>query len=49
MPWLKALFVYNLRDKGTDRSDVEQGFGLVRRDFTHKPAYESFQSAVAAR
>jgi len=46
MPWLKALFVYNLRDKGTDGSDVEQGFGLVRQDFSPKPALEAFRSAV---
>lgn len=47
MPWLRSLFVYNLRDKGTDRQDVEQGFGLVRRDFNPKPAFESFRAAVA--
>jgi hypothetical protein len=47
MPWLKALFIYNLRDKGTDRQDVEQGFGLVRQDFSPKPAFEAFRTAVA--
>jgi polysaccharide biosynthesis protein PslG len=49
MPWLKALFIYNLRDKGTDPRDVEQGFGLVRRDFSPKPSFDAFRSAVAAR
>jgi hypothetical protein len=47
MPWLHALIVYNLRDKGTDPNDVEQGFGLLRRDFTPKPSYGAFRSAVA--
>ena len=46
MPWLKALFVYNLRDKGTDMRDVEQGFGLVRQDFSPKPAFDAFRTAV---
>ena len=49
MPWLRALFVYNLRDKGTDPDDVESGFGLVRRDFSEKPAFQSFRAAVAGR
>ncbi len=47
MPWLRALFVYNLRDKGTDPEDVEHGFGLVDREFRPKPAFESFRGAVA--
>jgi hypothetical protein len=47
MPWLKAMFIYNLRDKGNDPDDVEQGFGLVRQDFSPKPAYEAFRAAVA--
>ena len=46
MPWLHALIVYNLRDKGTDPNDVEQGFGLLRRDFSPKPSYGAFRSAV---
>jgi hypothetical protein len=47
MPWLKALIVYNLRDKGTDQGDVEQGFGLVKRDFRPKPSFDAFRQAVA--
>jgi len=49
MPWLRALIVYNLRDKGTDPNDVEQGFGLVRSDFSPKPSFAAFRSALAGR
>jgi polysaccharide biosynthesis protein PslG len=49
MPWLRSLFIYNLRDKGTDPEDVEAGFGLVRQDFSPKPAFESFRGALAQR
>jgi polysaccharide biosynthesis protein PslG len=49
MPFLRALIVYNLRDKGTDRGDIEQGFGLVERDYTPKPSFEAFRRAVGGR
>ena len=49
VPGLRALIIYNLRDKGTDPEDVEAGFGLVRRDFRPKPAFESFSRALARR
>ena len=34
-----SLYGYNLIDDGFDVSDRENNFGLVRRDFTPKPAY----------
>ncbi|MDT5074176.1 MAG: polysaccharide biosynthesis protein PslG [Mycobacterium sp.] len=37
--WLGPAFVYSLRDSGIDRSDPEQNFGILRRDFLPKPAY----------
>ena len=49
MPWLRALIVYNLRDKGTDPNDVEQGFGLVRSDFSPKPSFAAFRSVLSGR
>jgi polysaccharide biosynthesis protein PslG len=49
MPWLRSLIVYNLRDKGTDPADVEQGFGLVRRDFSPKPSYDALRRALGGR
>ncbi len=46
-PYVRAMVIYNLRDKGTDRSDIEQGYGLVRRDLRPKPAYRAFARAAA--
>lgn len=44
--WVGPLFIYNGRDTGTDRSDPEQNFGLVRRDFSLKPAFSAVLSAA---
>lgn len=38
------LFIYNLRDKGTNRAEVEDNFGIVYRDFRPKKAYLSYQA-----
>lgn len=43
------LFWYALRDTGTDKTDREQNFGLVRLDFTPKPAYGVFSQLGVAR
>ena len=34
------VFVHSLGDAGTDSADSEQNFGLLRADFTHKPAFD---------
>ncbi|MFW0871749.1 beta-xylosidase [Rhodococcoides corynebacterioides] len=36
--WLGPSFVYAVRDNGTDESVLDDNFGIVRRDFTPKPA-----------
>jgi polysaccharide biosynthesis protein PslG len=36
--WAGPLIYYELRDDGTDRSDIQQNFGVVRRDLSLKPA-----------
>lgn len=41
--WLGPAFVYSLRDMGTDPSDREQNFGLLRRDFSAKPSYSAIR------
>ncbi len=50
--WVRAFIAYNLRDKGTDVSYTEDNFGLVRRDYTPKPALAAlgtaFRSIAAA-
>ncbi len=40
-PGIEAAGAYNLRDKGTDPSSMEDNFGLVERDFTPKPGYNA--------
>src|SRR3954452_3740419 len=45
-PYLRALVIYNLRDKGTSRRNREDGFGLVRRDLSPKPALQAFREAT---
>ena len=37
-PWIGPIFIYQLRDAGT-QSGPEQNFGLLRYDYTAKPAY----------
>jgi hypothetical protein len=46
--WSGPLFWYSLRDAGTNLSDREHNFGLVRRDFAAKPSLAAY-AAVAAR
>lgn len=46
--YVKGATVYQLRDMGTNLSNPEDNFGLVHNDFTARPAYASFRSAMAA-
>jgi len=46
-PFVKAVINSNLRTKGTTPEDREAHFGLLRRDFTPKPAYEAFERALS--
>ena len=41
--WSGPLFVYEARDLGTNTSTRENFFGLVRRDFSLKPAYDVYR------
>jgi hypothetical protein len=47
--WEGPSFFYTLRDKGTNPGDREDNFGLVRRDWSQKPAYEAFRRVAVAR
>ncbi|HSH60891.1 MAG TPA: cellulase family glycosylhydrolase, partial [Acidimicrobiales bacterium] len=47
MPWAGPLFWYSFRDQGNDRSDPEDNFGIMRRDFSAKPAMSAFAKAMA--
>ena len=43
-PWAGPAFLYSYRDKGTNPSDSEQNFGIVRYDWSRKPAYSAYRS-----
>ena len=45
---VKRIFIYNLRNKGTNPAEGEDNFGIVRRDFTPKPAWHAFREMTAA-
>jgi hypothetical protein len=46
LDFVRAATVYNLRAKGIDPTDREAGYGLVRRDFSPKPAYLALKHAL---
>ncbi len=43
---VEMLSVYQLRDRGTDSSDRERQFGLLREDGSEKPAYGIVEAAM---
>lgn len=45
-PWAGPILWYSVRDRSGDRSAREDNFGLFRHDFTAKPGYGAFVSAV---
>jgi polysaccharide biosynthesis protein PslG len=45
--WAGPSFVYSFRDLGTNLSDREQNFGLLRYDWSPKPAYAAFWSVAS--
>jgi polysaccharide biosynthesis protein PslG len=46
--YIGALYWYSYQDLGTDNSTSENYFGLRRFDGSAKPAWQSFQNAIAA-
>lgn len=46
-PYVDALIIYNLRDIGTDPGNSEHNYGVLRRSYTPKPAYDSFAQSSA--
>ncbi|MGY3346622.1 MULTISPECIES: hypothetical protein [unclassified Bradyrhizobium] len=45
--WLKGIWLYELKDSGTDASDLEHNFGLYRFDNSPKPAACAVRDAWA--
>ncbi len=46
--WAGPLFTYQGRDLGTSNDRRENHFGLLRNDWSQKPAYDAYRQAVAA-
>jgi polysaccharide biosynthesis protein PslG len=44
--WAGPAFLFSYRDKGTNASDIEQNFGIVRYDWSPKPAYAAYRSTA---
>ena len=42
-PWAGPLFWYSYRDNGTSQNTIENFFGLVRNDFSPKPAFDAYR------
>ncbi len=47
LPYVRAAILYELRNSGEDPAALEHNFGLVRRDFSEKPAYAAVRAALA--
>lgn len=48
LSYVKGATAYQLRDMATDPTNPEDNFGLLRRDFTARPAYAKFTAAMHA-
>jgi hypothetical protein len=46
--WAGPLFWYAARDQGTDASTREDFYGLLRHDFSAKPAFDAYRALPAA-
>jgi hypothetical protein len=46
--WSGPLFWYAARDLGNDRSTREDFYGLLRNDFSPKPAFDAYRAVTAA-
>lgn len=47
--WVDVFFWYSLRDGGTSNHDPENFFGLLRNDWSKKPAYDSLKSIISTQ
>jgi cellulase (glycosyl hydrolase family 5) len=48
-PYVQVAFWYNFRNNywTHDSDDIESRYGLLRTDFSHKPAYDAFKACAA--
>lgn len=47
-PWAGPLFWYSYQDLATGGLNIQNNFGLIRTDGSHKPAYDAYVAAVQA-
>jgi hypothetical protein len=47
--WAGPSFLYDFRDSGPNAADREQNFGIVRYDWSPKPAYAAYRRALKKR
>jgi len=45
-PWMGPVFWFCFRDYGPDPADIEQNFGILHNDWTPKPAYDAYVTAM---
>jgi hypothetical protein len=45
-PWVRGATVYQLRDMSTDGADPECTFGMLREDYSPRPAYAALRAAL---
>jgi polysaccharide biosynthesis protein PslG len=43
LPFIKGIWWYDFQDDGSDSANPEYNFGLVRQDFSEKPAYDALR------
>lgn len=46
LEYVAGANTYELRDRGTDPTDPEDNFGILRRDFSRKPAFDKVKSCL---
>ena len=44
LSWVGPMFWYSYIDRGTNASDSEDWFGLLRADGSRRPAYDAYKS-----
>ncbi|MDX6668609.1 MAG: hypothetical protein QOK04_1989, partial [Solirubrobacteraceae bacterium] len=49
LSYLRGATLYGLRDTGTDPSNMEQNFGVLRNDYTPKLGWPALQASLRSR
>jgi hypothetical protein len=46
--WAGPAFFHSYRNEGTNLTNIEDNYGIIRFDWSPKPAYAAYQAAAAA-